>query len=292
MGEKTAITWTDHTFNVWIGCHKISPACRDCYAARYDARWGGGHWGLNAPRRFFADKHWNDPIRWNRAAMKAGERRHVFCSSLADVFERHPVDETNAQMDDARLRLWRIIELTPRLDWLLLTKRPENIADMLPRSWLDGPLKNVWHGTTAENQDEFDKRWAHLAKVPAAVRFLSVEPMLGPVDLARALPPCDCDGMFSRSHNPSRGCPVHDVTAKPRPDWAIVGGESGGNARRMDPAWALDVKRQCQGAGVAFFMKQTGVVLGREWGCKHPHGAAPAEWPIEFRVQQFPKAHL
>src|SRR5689334_16021242 len=134
MGAKTKIGWTHHTFNAWWGCHKVSPACKHCYAESFSKRTGHAVWGANAPRRFFGDAHWREPLKWNAAAEKAGERRRVFCGSMMDVFEWHD-EPTNEQMNAARARLWELIESTPWLDWLLLTKRPENASSVLPDRW-------------------------------------------------------------------------------------------------------------------------------------------------------------
>lgn len=143
MGENSKIEWTHHTFNTWWGCVKVSPACDNCYAESLSKRFGD-HWGPKAEYRTFSDKHWNEPLRWNRAAEKAGERHRVFCASMADVFD-------NRAPEGARERLWALIRQTPHLDWLLLTKRPQNIAEMLPEDWGDG-YPNVWLGVTVENQ--------------------------------------------------------------------------------------------------------------------------------------------
>ena len=146
MGEKTGIAWTDSTFNPWHGCQRVSPGCELCYAETFDARFGEPHWGPKAPRRFFGDKHWNEPLKWNRAAEASGVRRRVFCASMADVFEDRP------DLVEHRLRLWKLIEATPHLDWLLLTKRPENIHRMLPKPTVDADgntrpyFSNVWLG--------------------------------------------------------------------------------------------------------------------------------------------------
>lgn len=133
MGKDTGITWTDSTFNPWWGCEKVSPGCTNCYAATFDKRVGGDHWGAKAGRRFFGDKHWREPEKWNRDAAKSGERHRVFCASMADVFEDRD------DLVQPRIRLFHLISETPNLDWLLLTKRPENIrrfygGDGVPRS--------------------------------------------------------------------------------------------------------------------------------------------------------------
>jgi len=126
MAKNSSIEWTHHTFNPWWGCTKVSPACDHCYAETWAKRVGQAVWGKESPRRFFSDKHWTEPIRWNADAVADGERRRVFCASMADVFE------SRAELNPWRIRLWELIEATPMLDWLLLTKRPQNIGKMVP----------------------------------------------------------------------------------------------------------------------------------------------------------------
>lgn len=257
MGEDSNIEWTDHTFNPWIGCTKVSPGCDNCYAEKLATQRLGVAWGPHAERRFAAESTWHHPARWNRKAQKEGRRARVFCASLADVFD-------NQVPDQWRLDLWHLIHQTPHLDWLLLTKRPQNIAAMLPQpatlgfpAWGEG-WPNVWLGTTVESQAEADRRIPHLLSVPARVRFLSCEPLLGPVNL-RGWETFD-HGWHSR--------PGEDT---PRIDWVIAGGESGHGARPMHPDWARSLRDQCQAAGVPFFFKQWGD--WREWN----HGSADDE---------------
>jgi protein gp37 len=243
MGTSTAIEWTDHTFfNPWWGCAKVSPACDHCYAEAWDKRTGGAHWGPHAERRTFGDKHWNEPLRWNAAAEKAEVRRRVFCASMAHAPE------------GARERLWNLIRETPHLDWQLLTKRPQNIAKMLPADWGDDGYPNVWLGTTVENQAEAERRIPHLLAVPARVRFLSCEPLLGPVDLDCVPWPVgwrDKDDVISDGVDPLRYTRAHL-------DWVIAGGESGAGARPTNPDWFRDLRDQCFAAGIPFFFKQHG----------------------------------
>jgi len=232
MAENSKIEWTHHTFNPWWGCIKVSPACKHCYAESWAKRVGMDLWGGRSPRRFFGEAHWGEPAKWNRDALKAGQRRRVFCASMADVFE------SRRELDAWRARLWPVIEATPWLDWLLLTKRPENVRSMAP--WGDHWPQNVWLGTTAENQHWAAKRIPLLLENPAKVLFLSAEPLLGPLDLRQWLP---------RSSS-ARGL-----------GWIIAGGESGGKARPMNPLWAEAVRDQCLDAGVPFHFKQWG-----HWG--------------------------
>lgn len=224
--QNSKIEWTTHTFNPWWGCTKVSPACDHCYAEALAKRRGHNVWGPGADIRILSETHWRQPLKWNRLALEAGERHRVFCASMADVFEGRPEHAPH------RARLWPLIEATPALDWLLLTKRPGKVLSLAP--WgVDWP-RNVWVGTTVENQEWVDRRLPALLAIPSAVRFVSVEPLLGPVDLAAYL-----------------------VGAR-RVDWVIVGGESAAQARPMRPEWVRAIRDQCQQVGVAFHFKQWG----------------------------------
>lgn len=233
MGEGSKIEWTDHTFNAWWGCSRVSPGCQHCYAESFDKRVGGAHWGERAERRFFGDKHWALPLRWNDKARAEGVRRRVFCASMADVFEARP------ELDQHRRRLWDLIEATPWLDWLLLTKRPQNVMSMVPASWLCGFPLNVWVGTTVEDAQRAAERIPHLQAIPATVRFLSCEPLLGP---------------------------VADVVDLAGIDWVIAGGESGPGARPPSTEWFRDLRDLCLAHRpcVAFHFKQHGEWLALE----------------------------
>lgn len=264
MGEHSAIEWTDHTFNPWIGCAKVSAGCTHCYAETLmDTRYGRVEWGVTGTRVRTSEANWRKPLAWNRAAEKEGRRYRVFCSSLADVFEDRP-----------DLILWRaalldIIIATPHLDWQLLTKRPENVMEMLGEPFFRA-TPNVWIGTSVEDQATADERIPHLLRIPAEVLFLSMEPLLGPVDIEAYTcgyetytthhPQCDgtcCAGM----------CPVQEREQKSRVDWVIVGGESGPKARPMHPDWARSIRDQCAEDGVPFFFKQWGEYVWRDtWG--------------------------
>ncbi len=274
MGAETEIAWTDHTFNPWWGCQRVSPGCEHCYAEAWDARFGGEHWGAKSERRFFGEKHWNEPRKWNKAAREAGVRKRVFCASMADVFEAR--DDLNGE----RLRLWCLIEETPWLDWQLLTKRPENVTKILTARWLAEPRPNVWLGTTVEDQARADERIPHLLRTPAAVRFLSCEPLLGPVDLTG----------HGYSPDPREGTVVPLIAGI---DWVIVGGESDPGARPMFLEWARSIIEQCRAAGVRVFTKQLGSVWARGMvklglGVNNK-GGDPAEWSPELRVREWPE---
>lgn len=241
MGKDTKIEWCDHTFSPWHGCTEVSPACDNCYARVFSQRIGYSEtgskfpiWGKDTPRRFFGDKHWDEPRKWNRDAAKAGVRKRVFCGSMCDVMEdyngtEHLVRET---IEESRRWLYRLIEDTPNLDWLLLTKRPQNFRRFLPHAWLDYPRPNVWGMTTVESA-EYLWRIAALENTPFIVRGLSVEPLLSELNLVPYLK----GGMIN---------------------WVIVGGESGPGARPMHPFWVRYLRDQCVDYGVAFHFKQFG----------------------------------
>ena len=224
MAKNSRIEWTDHTFNPWWGCVKVSPACKNCYAEAWAKRVGAGVWGRQAPRRFFGENHWKEPLRWNAEAAASGERRRVFCASMADVFE------DRRELDPWRAKLSDLISKTPWLDWLLLTKHPDRVNDLAP--WGSIWPANVWLGTTVETQAWAERRLPAFIAVPARVRFLSCEPLLAKLDLSRWLTP----------H-------IH---------WVIAGGESGPKSRPTDPAWFRDLRDQCVEAGVPFHFKQWG----------------------------------
>jgi protein gp37 len=254
MAKNSQIEWTHHTFNPWWGCAKVSPACDNCYAELWAKRMGHRLWGGDSPRRFFSDSHWREPLVWNEEAILKKVRARVFCASMSDVFEKR------ADLDGQRKRLWQLIADTPKLDWLLLTKRPQNIAGMVPweaDAWPD----NVWLGTTVENQKFATQRLPHLLKHKAAVRFLSCEPLLGGIDLS---PWIGAKGLQ----------PI---------DWVIAGGESGPGARPMHPDWATQLLKQCQKHAVAFHFKQWGHWVPAEIAGKTPKSSVismAAERPV------------
>lgn len=276
MSEHTSIGWTDHTFNPWWGCIRVSPGCEHCYAETFAVkRLGLPIWGpaKTTERRFFGDKHWNEPLRWNRKAEQSGGRARVFCASMADVFEDHPA------LPPHRARLWELIEQTPSLDWQLLTKRPENVMQMVPASWRARFPANVWLGTSVEDQRRADERIPHLLRVPARIRFLSCEPLLGPVNLGLVgTLPSDITGTAYAF--------VADYL-----HWIIIGGESGRNARPFDLQWAYDIVRECYETDVACFVKQMGS-HSMHHGDRVQYtgkGEDPDEWLPDLRTRQFPR---
>jgi len=248
MAENTKIEWADDTFNPWIGCTMVAPECTNCYAkTMMDDRYGKVKWGPKGTRALTSAANWKKPLQWDKAAAAAGVKRRVFCASLADVFEDNMAVEPCEvrgifDLDEARAALWSLIEKTPNLIWLLLTKRPENIRAMVPERWLAPWPANVWTGTSAGCQETADKNIPALLQVPGP-HFLSCEPMLGPVDLTK---PCD-DELGVPSDALEMGI-----------QWVIVGGESGPGARPMHPDWARGLRDQCASAGVSFFFKQWG----------------------------------
>jgi protein gp37 len=288
MAANTKIEWATDTFNYVEGCEKISAGCKNCYASERDKRWHDGkHWGPGSVRKPMSEGYWRKPLKWNREAAAAGVRRRVFCSSLADVFELLPEDHPSARMQsEARLRLWMLIAETPHLDWLVLTKRPENFGLLLPwvstdnrdleraevqdndprlLAYLDDQPPNVWLGVTAENQEEADRRIPILLSTPAAKRFVSYEPALEAVDFRRYMWPVH-PRWPSRYRSPedalSAGAEVtyHRQAlvwaGTPFIDWIIAGAESGPGARPADDSWFRSARNQCEAAGVSFFLKQ------------------------------------
>jgi protein gp37 len=248
MGENSKIEWCDHTMNFWVGCTKVSAACDFCYAETWAKR--SGHPELwEGERRRTVPANWAKPHRWNLDRLGTDQpRARVFTNSLADFFDNQvPVQW--------RREAWHMIDQTPNLHWLILTKRPQNIAKMLPeqdagytKPW-GGGWANVWLGTTCENQEVADRNIPVLLAVPAAMRFVSLEPLLGPIDLVQ----CKAVTIETPGMEPAG-----------RIDWTIVGGESGPHARPMHPDLVRSLRDQCAAAGVAFFFKQWGEWLGGE----------------------------
>lgn len=240
MGQETSISWCHSTFNLWWGCTRVqgSPACTNCYADTWATRCGFKIWD-NDQRRYFGDKHWNEPHGWDQKAALAGVRKRVFCMSMGDWAEGRPEQAPHLQ------RLWQLVPMTPNLDYLMLTKRPQLIKRLCPLV-----RSNVWHGVTAETQNWFNNRWGFLRDTESAVYWLSMEPL------------------FERIVLPD------SFLALGRRAWVIVGGESGAHFRVMDPAWVRHLRDQCVEAGVPFHFKQWSGVRpkgqgrlldGREW---------------------------
>lgn len=258
MAENSKIEWTDHTFNPWTGCTKVSPACDHCYAEGWAKRSGHVQWGPHAPRRKTTPATWGKPLIWDRQARQEGIRKKVFCASLADVFDNH------RSIEDAwRQELWQVIKQTPNLDWLLLTKRPQNATRYVPETWLYMFPSNVWVGTTVENQVETDRRLPDLLSINAAKRFLSVEPMLEQIDLTPWLwgRPDPCEGCPKDADCECGGELRSNLPGLNAIDWVICGGESGPGARGMHPDWPVSIASQCKDAAVPFFFKQWGEYL-------------------------------
>lgn len=277
MSEHTEIQWTDHTFNPWSGCAKISAGCANCYAAALPPSMRrGAEWGESGTRVEAGADYWRQPLRWQTRAARTGVAEYVFCASTADLFE------DRADLDPMRARLWTLIGQTPDLVWLLLTKRP-HVAQRYDAEFAAHP--NAWLGVSVEDQRAAEQIPEAL-KVPASVRFLSCEPLLGPLDLMRWLyEPMYCRdcGRNAIWYNPNPdnlphlprctiGAPIapdggceecvacggRDIAMPGALDWVIVGGESGRRARPMHPAWVRGVRDQCVEAGVPFFFKQWG----------------------------------
>lgn len=273
MAENSKIEWTDHTFNPWIGCQHVSPGCDHCYAeTMMDKRYGRVEWGPKGERKRTSDANWRLPIRWNEQAREFkrqhGRRPRVFCASLADVFD-------NKVPPKWRKDLFALIRKCRRLDWLLLTKRPQNTAKMLPLDWHSDGYPNVWLGITAEDQKHFDERWAKLSMMRAVVKFVSYEPALGPLRFPNV---------------------------RPLPDWVISGGESGSGARPLKLQWVRDVFADCRRHGIARFHKQWGhygnnplvvedglTVKEARQRDPHGHGGALVDGKL---VREFPVPHL
>ena len=287
MAEVTKIEWTatrmqdgtvipGATFNPWEGCVRVSPACLNCYAAERDKRYHAGeiHWGKDAPRKPMSEAYWKKPLYWDAQAKLLGVRRRVFCGSLCDIAEDHP-SET---VIEGRKRLVGLIENTPHLDWLTLTKRPENFLRLFPWGESAWP-ENIVAMTTVENQKYADQRIPHLLAVPTRNNGLSCEPLLGPLDLSAWLAPpgewkCPkcryhltkkllraSDGAVGVNMDTAREiCPNDGATLVPNPaiKWVIAGGESGGAARPSRLEWFRDLRDQCVAAGIPFHFKQFG----------------------------------
>lgn len=285
MGQNTKIEWCHHTLNPWRGCTKISAGCANCYAEKLSHRnpKSLGVWGDDGTRVVASEGMWREPLKWDRLAKDAGERHRVFCASLADVFEDR--DELIAP----RARLFALIDATPNLDWMLLTKRPENIR----RFWVGGHRVNIWRGTSVEDQKNADVRIIELVRTNdlSPIAFLSMEPLLGAVDLRGKLVEWHRDGSTFFS-------PVPHSTPKHLIHHVIVGGESGPRARACNLEWFRPIIAQCRAAKVPCFVKQLGSLAWDGPGFKpgtinaismrlrDNKGGDPSEWPKDLRVRE------
>lgn len=256
--ENSKIEWTTHTFNPWIGCTKVSPGCANCYAETLMAvRYGKVKWGKGQPRVRTAPENWRKPRLWNKAAAGASERPRVFCASLADVFDEEVSSDWLAE-------LMQLIDDCKNLDWLLLTKRPQNITRLMQRIEVPGhgfgdawnfadSMPNVWLGTSVEDQHRADTRIPELLKVAASTYFLSMEPLLEEVDIRQyLLSDYDKAAQDDQLFGPLEGWNRRKI------DWVIVGGESGPGARIMKEQWALSIRDQCDEWSTPFHFKQWG----------------------------------
>jgi protein gp37 len=270
MGKNTTIGWTDSTWNPWWGCTEVSPACDNCYAHVLSKRFGKAEWGVGKERLRSSARVWNEPFTWDHAAAKAGVPQKVFVASMSDFFDN--------EVDPSwRAEAWEVIRQTKWLRWQILTKRIGNVEKMLPVPWVPNSYNHVGIMATIANQEEANRDLPKLLALKERLNLawvgVSVEPMLGPVDL---------------------GAWLHWQQSA-RLDWVICGGESGkGDAiRTFEMSDAYDLIQQCKRAGVACFVKQMGtkpVLHGDEVNFKHWKGEAPEEWPAIFRVQEFPHA--
>lgn len=281
MAEFSKISWTDATFNFAWGCTEVGPGCDNCYAREFAKRFDYG-WGQGAPRRFFGDKHWNEPLKWNEKAKREGKKKKVFCASMADWAD-------NEVGQEHRDRLFALIKKTDRLIWQLLTKRVGNARKMLPQDWGNG-YENVWFGITVVNQEEADRDFSKLLDIPARLRWLSVEPQLGPIEFERPWMAYQFDRL-NKGEYPKR---VREML-----HWVVIGGESGplGKVRPFDFRWARSGITQCREAGVPVFIKQMGArtFADPEDGApllrtfSHADAANPEKWPSDLRIQEFPE---
>ena len=257
MATHTAIEWTDHTFNPWIGCTRVSAECDNCYAWDLSKFRGWAKWGRGEPRH--VTKTWRDPRNWNRQAEQAHVRQRVFCASLADVFDAEVAERE-------RIRLWDLIRDTLWLDWQLLTKRPNLIKRMLPADLVGAP--NIWLGTTVGHQAN-TWRIAKLLETDAVVHFLSIEPLLGPMP---NLPLAGIDWVILGGESGAAVCSTPEELERRR---LVYKAPDGWKPKPDCEAWVREIRDQCVRAGVALFFKQWGgrtptaggrTLDGRTWG--------------------------
>lgn len=287
MSENTEIAWTNHTLNLLSGCSKISAGCANCYAANLPpAMRRHAEWGPTTERKFAPESYIAQVYAWQRRAERTGVRERVFGPSVADPFEG-PHDNGKEGCNGPRpdylpvlRRMFNLAVECPTLDFQVLTKRPWNAVawwrdDVIPGAEAFWP-RNLWIGTSVENQEAANERVPWLVQLPAAVRFLSMEPMLDYVDVDRWLDDlsADADG--------------DDEPTLRGVQWVIIGGESGNRARPFDPEWARAVVRSCAWYGVPAFVKQMGSVWAAERGAEHKKGGDPGEWDADLRVREMP----
>ena len=357
MGANTKIEWCDFTFNPWRGCQKVAPGCVNCYAEAQSKRNPKtlGVWGPDGTRVVASESMWRQPLGWNKVqhCYPQSPTPRVFCGSLCDVFEdwRLPVVNSRgeqlfvhadgtmdcaqhgkqANLADVRARLFSLIDQTLNLDWLLLTKRPENVR----RMWVARDLgerdegiaegdygyyrdsdhafrrRNVWLGTSIACQEDADRNISELLKCSdlCAKTFLSIEPLIGPVDLKSKWFGPQAEGEWLNVVECGHAANQYGI------NWVIVGGESGPKARPCDIAWIRSIVRQCRDAGVPVFVKQLGAFViddnsdcdcgtpsngwppttcgvtcteGLKIRIRDPKGGDPAEWPEDVRVREVP----
>jgi protein gp37 len=325
--RQGGIAWCDETWNPIRGCTVVSPGCANCYAMRQAARMagpGGAYAGLVRNRRGLGGESrpiWNgvvhfvpgklaEPLHWTRP-------RRIFVNAMSDLFHEALEDEDIAAIFD-------VMAQAPQHTFQILTKRPEQAAAFFRRlgagPGLRWPLENAWLGVSAEDQQRAGERLPTLLELPAAVRWASLEPLLGPIDLDGEA----ADGVHALGCG-DPGCTIRDGSCRGL-DWVVVGGESGPGARPCDLAWIRAIVRQCEEAGVPCFVKQLGTWVAGEWpgaerhasrwlmadgrvwvpgiigehnyrrpegaiavGLYHPRGEDPSEWPEDLRVRQWPK---
>lgn len=267
--HNTFIQWCHHTHNVVIGCVHAGPECLRCYAEeeanRHEDAWGNV-WGpaRNTSRKILSDAYWHEPLNWEKKAALAGVRERVFCGSMCDVAEDHPTTHQE------RTKLFPLVEATPHMDWLLLTKRPENFLPYFREAWGEQAWPgNVWAGTSTGLQESLEKRYPEIIRVPTPVTFLSLEPLIGRVNLR----------------------PVFEQFGPVK--WVIVGGESDRShkrpARPLQLSWIEEIIQTCQDFGVPVFVKQLGSCYARQHKLRSHKAGDPNEWPEAFRIQHYPE---
>jgi len=279
--EMTKIAWAHFTFNLWHGCVKVDPACKNCYAETMSRRWKRDIWGVDKPRLFQKPTYYDSLQKWQADAEKKNVAYRVFTMSMGDLFEIHRDPAINAQMEERRQWYWEQIEQTPNLVHMLLTKRPENIVKLAPDKWKFGAGEyanypdNVWLGTSIGTNDKVDRLLDLFLPTFAGGYFVSMEPLI-------EKPNKDLWVTMLQTALPTGSTKVA----------LIAGGESGAGARRCDLQWLYDARDIAWAAGIYFFMKQTGSVLAKEMGLKHNKGEDITEWPIDLRVQNLPEYRL